>query len=181
MKCYSQYALTPYSSSNHIGYWNYCRILQNWFISQYITILKTNIDRSFNNISSKTSVKILFKSSFQFCLAEPKEKILTKTKQKRGSSTSSSSPSDDEEEDNELTVDFNKPQKKGLGRLHISHLLEMVVQDVQTRLFFKAQSRWLDLKCHTDYFFLSCQEFADWIWDQREGQCQPVFLAAFSG
>ncbi|KAJ6608410.1 hypothetical protein B0H10DRAFT_2067888 [Mycena sp. CBHHK59/15] len=30
--------------------------------------------------------------------------------------------------------------KKGLGRLHISHLLEMVLQDAQTRLFFKAQS-----------------------------------------
>jgi len=53
----------------------------------------------------------------------------------------SSSPSDNEEEDNdELTVDFDKPRKKGLGRLHISHLLEMVLQDAQTRLFFKAQS-----------------------------------------
>jgi hypothetical protein len=46
------------------------------------------------------------------------------------------------EEDEELSVDLDnpKPKKKGLGRLHISHLLEMVLQDAQTRLFFKAQS-----------------------------------------
>ena len=29
---------------------------------------------------------------------------------------------------------------KGLRTLHISHLLQMVLQDAQTRLFFKAQS-----------------------------------------
>ncbi|KAJ7837718.1 Sec34-like family-domain-containing protein [Mycena leptocephala] len=39
---------------------------------------------------------------------------------------------DDETPANELS--------KGLGQLHISHLLEMVLQDAQTRLFFKAQS-----------------------------------------
>ncbi|KAJ7252598.1 Sec34-like family-domain-containing protein [Mycena rebaudengoi] len=46
------------------------------------------------------------------------------------------------DEDEELSVDLDnpKPKKKGLGRLHISHLLEMVLQDAQTRLFFKAQS-----------------------------------------
>jgi hypothetical protein len=33
-----------------------------------------------------------------------------------------------------------EPQNKGLGRLHLSHLLQMVLQDAQTRLFFKAQS-----------------------------------------
>ncbi|KAJ7187957.1 Sec34-like family-domain-containing protein [Mycena filopes] len=52
-------------------------------------------------------------------------------------------PSSEEDEDapNELSVDLDKPKsKKGLGQLHISHLLEMVLQDAQTRLFFKAQS-----------------------------------------
>ncbi|KAJ7111549.1 Sec34-like family-domain-containing protein [Mycena crocata] len=53
--------------------------------------------------------------------------------------------SDDDDEDvDELTVDLHKskPKKKGkgLGQLHISHLLEMVLQDAQTRLFFKAQA-----------------------------------------
>jgi len=33
-----------------------------------------------------------------------------------------------------------KKRPKGLGRLHISRLLQMVLQDAQTRLFFKAQS-----------------------------------------
>lgn len=54
------------------------------------------------------------------------------------------SESDDEDEENdELTTDLDFPvkrRKKGLGRLHISHLLQMVLQDAQTRLFFKAQS-----------------------------------------
>jgi len=45
-----------------------------------------------------------------------------------------------EEGNDELTFDFDKPRKKGLGRLHISHLLQMMLQDAQTRLFFKAQS-----------------------------------------
>ena len=55
-------------------------------------------------------------------------------------SLSSSNTSSDDEDNDELTVDFNIPRKKGLGRLHISHLLQMVLQDAQTRLFFKAQS-----------------------------------------
>jgi hypothetical protein len=55
--------------------------------------------------------------------------------------TSSSSPSDNGDEDNdELTVNLDKPWKKGLGQLHIDHLLEMVLQDALTILFFKAQS-----------------------------------------
>ncbi|KDQ55621.1 hypothetical protein JAAARDRAFT_59617 [Jaapia argillacea MUCL 33604] len=55
-------------------------------------------------------------------------------------SSSSSSPTDDEDEDY-LTMDLRKGQReRGLGRLHLSHLLEMVLQDAQTRLFFKAQS-----------------------------------------
>ena len=60
------------------------------------------------------------------------------------SSTSSASDADSEDEnendDDDLTVDLDAPKKKGLGRLHISHLLQMVLQDAQTRLFFKAQS-----------------------------------------
>jgi hypothetical protein len=41
-----------------------------------------------------------------------------------------------------LNIDLDKPRRKrkGLGQLHISHLLQMVLQDAQTRLFFKAQS-----------------------------------------
>ncbi|KAG2074742.1 Sec34-domain-containing protein [Suillus decipiens] len=39
-----------------------------------------------------------------------------------------------------LIVDFDQQKSKGLGQLHISHLLQMVLQDAQTRLFFKAQS-----------------------------------------
>lgn len=54
--------------------------------------------------------------------------------------SSTSSPTSSNDDDDELTIDFETPQKKGLGRLHISHLLEMVLQDAQTRLFFKAQS-----------------------------------------
>ncbi|KAA1475103.1 Sec34-domain-containing protein [Dentipellis sp. KUC8613] len=49
----------------------------------------------------------------------------------------------DEEEDNDeptLNFDLDKPRAKGLGKLHISQLLQMVLQDAQTRLFFKAQS-----------------------------------------
>jgi hypothetical protein len=49
----------------------------------------------------------------------------------------------EEDETDELTTDLGysaKRRKKGLGRLHISHLLQMVLQDAQTRLFFKAQS-----------------------------------------
>jgi hypothetical protein len=56
---------------------------------------------------------------------------------------------DDEDEDatsdsadaDELVLDFsNKARARGFSRLHISHLLQMVLQDAQTRLFFKAQS-----------------------------------------
>ena len=43
------------------------------------------------------------------------------------------------EELDELSIDLDRPQK-GLDRLHISQLLQMVLQDAQTRLFFKAQS-----------------------------------------
>jgi hypothetical protein len=32
------------------------------------------------------------------------------------------------------------PRTPGLAKLHISHLLQMVLQDAQTRLFFKAQA-----------------------------------------
>lgn len=54
------------------------------------------------------------------------------------------SSSEDEGDDDvdDLNLDLDKPRgkRKGLSRLHISHLLQMVLQDAQTRLFFKAQS-----------------------------------------
>lgn len=69
--------------------------------------------------------------------------VLDVTSSAMASSTPSGSDADsddeDEDEDDDLTVDLDTP-KKGLGRLHISHLLQMVLQDAQTRLFFKAQS-----------------------------------------
>ena len=55
-------------------------------------------------------------------------------------STMPESPTSDNDGQDELTVDFEKPRKRGLNRLHISQLLHMVLQDAQTRLFFKAQS-----------------------------------------
>ena len=47
-------------------------------------------------------------------------------------------PGSGSEDENESTASKKRP--KGLGRLHISRLLHMVLQDAQTRLFFKAQS-----------------------------------------
>lgn len=47
---------------------------------------------------------------------------------------------DDDDEDN-LNLELDGPSgHRGLRTLHISHLLQMVLQDAQTRLFFKAQS-----------------------------------------
>ncbi|EIW83115.1 Sec34-domain-containing protein [Coniophora puteana RWD-64-598 SS2] len=40
----------------------------------------------------------------------------------------------------QLTMDFEPRKPPGLQKLHISRLLQMVLQDAQTRLFFKAQS-----------------------------------------
>jgi hypothetical protein len=37
-------------------------------------------------------------------------------------------------------IEENEEKNDGLGRLHIRHLLQMVLQDAQTRLFFKAQA-----------------------------------------
>ncbi|KAF9227177.1 Sec34-domain-containing protein [Gyrodon lividus] len=45
-----------------------------------------------------------------------------------------------DEPPDELSVDPDHPEPRGLGKFHISHLLQMVLQDAQTRLFFKAQS-----------------------------------------
>lgn len=42
------------------------------------------------------------------------------------------------EDDDEFISSKKRP--RGLGKLHISRLLQMVLQDAQTRLFFKAQS-----------------------------------------
>lgn len=52
--------------------------------------------------------------------------------------------SDSNASDDELNLDLDPSQprtkQRGLEHLHISHLLQMVLQDAQTRLFFKAQS-----------------------------------------
>lgn len=50
--------------------------------------------------------------------------------------------SDEEEEESEDEDGSNASRRrpKGLRRLHISRLLQMVLQDAQTKLFFKAQS-----------------------------------------
>lgn len=56
------------------------------------------------------------------------------------------SSEEDEAIVDELAIDLDNPppnkfaNKSGLGRLHISHLLQMILQDAQTRLFFKAQA-----------------------------------------
>ena len=51
------------------------------------------------------------------------------------------SSSDEDAELDELSLDLDQPRRhRGLRTLHISHLLQMVLQDAQTRLFFKAQS-----------------------------------------
>ena len=47
---------------------------------------------------------------------------------------------EEDEVEEELNLDLEKPRHNGLRTLHISHLLQMVLQDAQTRLFFKAQS-----------------------------------------
>ena len=53
-----------------------------------------------------------------------------------------SSSDDDDGGVDVLNLDIDKPlpPKRGLRTLHISHLLQMVLQDAQTRLFFKAQA-----------------------------------------
>jgi hypothetical protein len=58
--------------------------------------------------------------------------------------SSSSSSSEEDSDNEELTMDIHagrtRRERKGLGKLHISYLLQMVLQDAQTRLFFKAQA-----------------------------------------
>lgn len=64
------------------------------------------------------------------------------------SPTPTPTDSDVSDDDDELTIDLDSAKQqqdrgrgKGrLGRLHISRLLQMVLQDAQTRLFFKAQA-----------------------------------------
>lgn len=49
--------------------------------------------------------------------------------------------SDDEELlDGPGAIGSSLSNGQGLGRLHISHMLQSVLQDAQTRLFFKAQA-----------------------------------------
>lgn len=45
-----------------------------------------------------------------------------------------------DEPPDELSVDTEHSKPNGIGKLHISRLLQMVLQDAQTRLFFKAQA-----------------------------------------
>ena len=45
-----------------------------------------------------------------------------------------------EDERDEHGDQISAEQRKGLGRLHISQMLQSVLQDAQTRLFFKAQT-----------------------------------------
>lgn len=48
---------------------------------------------------------------------------------------------DEDEDEDTLNLNLDgQPGHRGLRTLHISHLLQMVLQDAQTRLFFKAQS-----------------------------------------
>ncbi|KLO14272.1 Sec34-domain-containing protein [Schizopora paradoxa] len=56
-------------------------------------------------------------------------------------------PSSSDEDDDDLNDLGHKPnghalgsKSQGLGRLHIGHMLQSVLQDAQTRLFFKAQT-----------------------------------------
>ncbi|KAF8513130.1 Sec34-like family-domain-containing protein [Hysterangium stoloniferum] len=46
----------------------------------------------------------------------------------------------DDEDGTETTSDAADPTRKGLGHLHIKPILQMVLQDAQTRLLFKAQA-----------------------------------------
>ncbi|KAH8119149.1 Sec34-domain-containing protein [Phellopilus nigrolimitatus] len=48
--------------------------------------------------------------------------------------------SDDEEDAFHRNGTSSREAKQGLGKLHISHMLQSVLQDAQTRLFFKAQT-----------------------------------------
>jgi hypothetical protein len=91
--------------------------------------------------------------------------------------------------------------RDNLGRLHISRLLQMVLQDAQTRLFFKAQSIIeSDIKYHVPkledlaypekltgerpvalvwelrhhWFVFSCRSIADWPGSQGERKRQPA-------
>jgi conserved oligomeric Golgi complex subunit 3 len=60
-----------------------------------------------------------------------------------GSSPSAESlPEEDSNEDTDMEEDSSTHSHfhLGLRKLHISHLLQMILQDAQTRLFFKAQS-----------------------------------------
>jgi hypothetical protein len=61
-----------------------------------------------------------------------------------GSTTSASEDDEDDEDEedaDELTMDLHAKDKEGgLKRLRVDRLLETILQDAQTRLFFKAQA-----------------------------------------
>lgn len=54
--------------------------------------------------------------------------------------TTTDTSSEDNDSELDLTLDKEGINKDGLRQLQISRLLQMVLQDAQTRLFFKAQS-----------------------------------------
>jgi conserved oligomeric Golgi complex subunit 3 len=43
-------------------------------------------------------------------------------------------------DEDELLSPTDAPRRKGLGRLHIKPILQLVLQDAQTRLLFKTQA-----------------------------------------
>ena len=70
--------------------------------------------------------------------------VLDATPTSSGSNASLSATSDDEEDDgsdSEASVSSGRTRGPKVGRrLHTGQLLQMVLQDAQTRLFFKAQA-----------------------------------------
>ena len=89
------------------------------------------------------------------------------------SAGSDNSHHSDKEDDDELNVDFDHPgramRKDGhVGkRLHIRQLLQMVLQDAQTRLFFYAQAV---IQSEIRYYTPKAEDLAwpdlilGWIW-----------------
>ena len=80
------------------------------------------------------------------------------------------SPSSENDED-ELTIDLDMPRRKGLNRLRISHLLHMVLQDAQTRLFFRAQSV---IQSDIRYYAAKPDDLA--YPDKLVGECQCIIF-----
>ena len=71
----------------------------------------------------------------------------------------------DQSIDDEIEEDGEKSDE--LGRLHIRQLLQMVLQDAQTRLFFKAQSV---IQSEIRYYTSTAQDLA--YPDKLVGKCR---------